>query len=74
MSTNTFLIPEEVVALTNCKVHSAQIRALKTMGIEHRVRPDGTVAILRNHITKVFDGVPDSQTKQKIVTPNWEAM
>jgi hypothetical protein len=74
MATNTFLDPEEIVALTNRKVRTAQVRALKSMGIEHRVRPDGSVAILRNHITKVFDGVPDSPSKQKIARPNWEAI
>lgn len=74
MQTDTFLVPEEVVALTNRKVRSAQVKALKAMGIEHKVRPDGSVAILRNHITKVFDGSPENLVKQKVVTPNWDAM
>lgn len=74
MQTDTFLVPEEVVALTNRKVRSAQVKALKAMGIEHKVRPDGSVAILRNHITKIFDGSPENLVKQKVVTPNWDAM
>jgi integrase len=45
--TDTFLSYEEIQALTHRKVHSAQVRVLKAMGIEHRVRPDGSVAILR---------------------------
>ena len=45
-----FLRTEEVVALTNRRRSAAQVRALRTMGIEHRVRPDGTVAILRSHV------------------------
>jgi hypothetical protein len=44
------------------------------MGIEHRVRPDGSVAILRDHITKVFDGHVKNQAKNKHAVPNWEAM
>ncbi len=45
-----FLRNEEVVALTNRRRSAAQVRALRTMGIEHRIRPDGTVAILRSHV------------------------
>ena len=45
-----FLRNEEIVALTNRRRSTAQVRALRTMGIEHRLRPDGTVAILRSHV------------------------
>lgn len=74
MVTDTFLSFEEVHALTHRKVRSAQVRALKTMGIEHRVRPDGSVAILRAHITKVFDGSTEAKKQTKHAEPNWEAM
>ena len=60
--TDTFLSYEEIQALTHRKVYSAQVRVLKAMGIEHRVRPDGSVAILRAHITKVFDGTTGKRT------------
>ena len=50
LPTSMFLRNEEVVALTNRRRSTAQVRALRTMGIEHRVRPDGTVAILRSHV------------------------
>ena len=49
-TTSMFLRTEEIVALTNRRRSAAQVRALRTMGIEHRVRPDGTVAILRSHV------------------------
>lgn len=74
MATDTFLDSEEVLALTQRKVRSAQVKVLQSMGIEHRVRPDGSVAILRAHITKVFDGGSDTQSKIKEVVPNWDAM
>ena len=45
-----FLRADEIAALTNRQRSAAQVRALRTMGIEHRVRPDGTVAILRSHV------------------------
>lgn len=74
MQTATFLTDEEVQTLTNRKVRPSQVRALKAMGIEHKVRPDGSVAILRAHITKVFDGDTQSTRQQKEVSPNWDAM
>lgn len=60
--------------MTERRVCTAQVKVLKAMGIEHRVRPDGSVAILRAHITKVFDGHVENQAKNKHVVPNWEAM
>jgi hypothetical protein len=75
MSTDTFLAREEIHGLTNKVKQSAQIRALNSMGIEHRVRPDGSVAILRDHISKVFGGVSDSVRKStKANEPNWDAI
>ena len=74
MATDTFLSDEEVQALTNRKVRPSQVRVLKAMGIEHRVRPDGSVAILRTHITKVFDGSSDQPKKQKAPAHNWDAI
>ena len=74
MATDTFLSDEEVQSLTDRKVRPAQARVLKAMGIEHRIRPDGSVAILRAHINKVFDGSPDATTKTKKAVPNWDAM
>ena len=73
MATDTFLTEEEVQALTERKVRRAQVSVLNSMGIEHRVRPDGSVAILRAHIIKVFDG-GNAQPKTKEVVPNWDAM
>ncbi len=74
MATDTFLSYEEIQALTQRKVRTAQVRVLKAMGIEHRVRPDGSVAILRAHITKVFDGTTETKKQTKQAVPNWEAI
>lgn len=74
MSTDTFLAREEIHGLTNKMTKSAQVRALNLMGIEHRVRPDGSVAILRDHITKVFGGLEPSKRTTKTATPNWDAI
>ena len=60
-ATPMFLRTEEVVALTNRQRSAAQVRALRTMGIEHRVRPDGTVAILRSHVEHLLGYSPGAK-------------
>jgi acetolactate synthase regulatory subunit len=73
--TDLFLSQTEVVLLTGRTVRPSQVKALKTMGIEHKVRPDGSVAILRSHIEKVFDGqTQNNPKKQHQPTVNWDAM
>lgn len=69
----TFLEPEEIVDLTGRVRRSAQVRALRSMGIEHRVRPDGSVAILRTHIDKVFEASdePVARSNKRQAHPNW---
>lgn len=75
MTTTIFLEPNEVKDLTDKVRRPAQVKVLNAMGIEHKVRPDGSVAILRAHITKVFGGAPDSVRKTtKVVEPNWAAI
>ncbi len=74
MATDTFLSEEEVRALTERRARAAQSRALKSMGIEHRVRPDGSIAILRAHIYKVFDGDSSTRSQPKVIQPNWDAI
>lgn len=69
-----FLTAEEVHVLTNRKARPSQVKVLKAMGIEHKVRPDGSVAILRTHIEKVFDGSSAGKSKTKTAVPNWEAI
>jgi acetolactate synthase regulatory subunit len=73
--TDLFLSQTEVVLLTGRTVRTAQVKALKAMGIEHKVRPDKSVAILRSHIEKVFDGQTQTNPKkQHQPTVNWDAM
>lgn len=75
MTPDTFLASAEIFSLTCKSRRSAQVKVLNSMGISHRVRPDGSVAILRAHITKIFDGDPASAKKQaKVIEPNWSAI
>ena len=66
------LTEHEIQALTGRLRRPAQTRALKWMGIEHRVRPDGSLAVLREHVQNVL-GVkqpPQGKTHE----PDWSAL
>ena len=69
-----FLTPEEIVALTRRKRRPAQVIALRYMGIEHRVRPDGSVAVLRSHVERLLGGevVPDGTLRK--TEPDFNAL
>lgn len=59
-----FLSHDELIELTGKSQRAAQVRVLLHMGIEHRCRPDGSVAVLKSHIDKQLDGNHDSQLPQ----------
>lgn len=60
-----FLTPEEVAELTGRQRSDAQLRALRFMGIEHRVRPDGSLAVSRAHVEAILGGVVYAAKKCK---------
>lgn len=66
------LTEEEVQALTGRRRRPAQLRALKWMGIEHRVRPDGSIAVLREHVQNVL-GVAKEKDR-RTHEPDWSAL
>lgn len=68
-----FLTRDEVRALTKRIQYSAQTKVLRAMGIEHRVRPDGSLAVLRLHIEQIFGGVSEKR-RQLSTEPNWGAL
>lgn len=69
------LTQEELIELTGMRVKSAQVRVLRYMGIEHRLRPNGSVAVLKAHVEQVL-GVTYKKTERPRaeVEPNWGAM
>lgn len=69
-----FLTQAELSELTGRQKWSAQARALRLMGIEHRVRPDGTVAVLRTHVEHVLSGGTATRMEPRAPEPNWEAI
>ena len=54
------LSPEELVELTQRERSKAQARALTYMGIEYRIRPDGSVVVLRSHVDALL-GIPSER-------------
>jgi hypothetical protein len=68
-----FLTAEELTELTNRIHRRAQRTVLNFMGIEHKVRPDGSVLVLRSHVEKQMGGgtTPSSKRKHE---PNWGAI
>ncbi|WP_231586646.1 DUF4224 domain-containing protein [Cupriavidus basilensis] len=66
------LSPDELKELTHRCRPGAQARALRAMGIEHKVRPDGSVAVLRSHVEGQM-GAPKERAKVASWEPNWGA-
>lgn len=66
---NGFLLtPAEVRVLTGRTHRTSQVVVLRQMGIEHKVRPDGSVVVLRAHVERVLgEGVSGaaSATRRK---------
>jgi hypothetical protein len=66
---------DELVELTGRRRRDAQLIALKYMGIEHRVRPDGSLAVLRSHVSHIFGAPVDKAALQPTrKEPNWKAI
>ena len=65
-----FLTPDELVELTHRQRPAAQIRALRAMGVEHRVRPDGKPVVLRAHIEALLGA---AKPRRPRVEPDWSA-
>lgn len=66
-----FLSRQELEALTGYKKPSAQARALAAMGIEHRIRPDGAVIVLRAHIEAILGGNVERTAPPE---PDWSSL
>lgn len=49
-----FLTGEELAALTHRQRSPSQGKVLNFMGIEHRRRPDGSIAVLRAHVERMM--------------------
>lgn len=68
-----FLDRDDLIHLTGRVRKDAQVRVLRFMGIEHKVRPDGSVAVLRSHVERSLGGQINADKKPEI-EPNWGAL
>ena len=67
------LTEDEIRVLTGRRFRAAQARALRFMGIEHKIRPDGSIAVLRAHAEQVM-GLQHTGRATVDVESNWSAM
>lgn len=71
----SFLIsPTEIRELTGRSRRDAQARALRGMGIEHKVRPDGTIAVSRAHVERVLGGEIGGGVRMQKTEPDFSVM
>lgn len=68
-----FLTEQQLIELTGKKYAAAQARQLVFMGIQYKKRGDGSIAVLKAHIDKMFDGVY-SENQPSLIQPNWAAL
>ena len=69
-----FLTLAELRELTGKIQRNAQACALRSMGIEHKLRPDGSVAVLRSYIEQTL-GLNEPKVRNiKPIEPNWSAI
>ena len=69
-----FLTISELRELTGKIQRNAQAVALRSMGIEHKLRPDGTVAVLRSYIEQTLGLSEPKVRNKKQIEPNWSAI
>ena len=69
-----FLSDDELSGLTGAKRRETRVRALRAMGIEHRLRPDGHVIVLRSHIEALLGGAPGTIVSAPKTEPDWSAL
>lgn len=66
-----FLDSTEIVELTGRKQKNAQIKALNGLGITHKERYDGSIVVLKEHVSRLFGGNIAAIAKKKN-EPNWD--
>jgi hypothetical protein len=67
-----FLSPDELRQLTGRRRSDAQARVLRFMGVDHKVRPDGSIAVLSEHVKKVLDSSVANANLREEAEPNWD--
>lgn len=66
-----FLTDDELTELTGKRQNAARIRVLNSMGVQHKIRPDGSIAVLRAHVERLFGEKPQRDDPEDVWTPPW---
>lgn len=65
-----FLTDDDLTELTGKRQNAARIRVLNAMGVQHKIRPDGSIALLRAHVERLFG--EKSKPEPEVWKPTWE--
>jgi len=63
----------ELRELTGRRQKACQEQALRYMGIAHKVRPNGSIVVLKAHVEQAL-GLDNDTKVIKEIEPNWSAM
>lgn len=66
------LTDEQIAELTRRRRPHAQLKMLRFMGIEHKLRADGSIAVLRSHVESIMGG--EAKPAAKETEPDWSAL
>jgi hypothetical protein len=55
-----FLTEDELTELTGKRQNAARARVLNGMGVQHKTRPDASIAVLRAHVERLFGEKPSA--------------
>lgn len=66
-----FLDEAELAVLTQRVRSSAQAKVLAFMGIDYKLRPDGSLVVLRSHVEKQFGEGTTAKARRK-TTPRFD--
>jgi hypothetical protein len=69
-----FLSAEELKQLTGRCRAGAQIAALRSMGVEHKVNAAGKVLVLRRHVEELLGIAAGDHGNVRSYVPNWGAL
>jgi hypothetical protein len=65
-----FLTEDDLTELTGKRQNAARIRVLNSMGVQHKMRPDGSIAVLRTHVERLF-GESSKAAQTSDWVPEW---
>lgn len=68
------LTHEQLIALTGRSRKDAQVKNLRFMGIEYRLRPDGSIAVSSAHVEQVLGFVAPKEARRESFEPNWSVL